>query len=133
MKLLIIMLLLVLSSCSQKQAQPIEKPIEKPMVMGSTYPSYVTTATFKDSINNLRIQVTAATQATANAINQLTALQKQVNTNQSQMYDGFHEFYIRTDKLDSLRIASNSDTLGVDIRLGKIIQLRKNYQLITIP
>jgi hypothetical protein len=129
MKLIIIILLLVLSSCSQKQAQPIEKP----MVMSATYTSYVSTTTFKDSINNLRIQVAAATQATANAINQLTALQKQVNTNQSQMYDGFHEFYIRTDKLDSLRIASNSDTLGVDIRLGKIIQLRKNYQLITIP
>jgi basic membrane lipoprotein Med (substrate-binding protein (PBP1-ABC) superfamily) len=124
MKLIIIILLLVLSSCSQKQAQPIEKP----MVMSATYTSYVSTTTF----NTLQAQVTAlAAQLTAlNAVN--ATLQKQVSDNQNIMRTMFHEFYIRTDRLDSLRIA-DSDTLGIDSKFGKIIQLRRNYQLITTP
>jgi basic membrane lipoprotein Med (substrate-binding protein (PBP1-ABC) superfamily) len=124
MKLIIIILLLVLSSCSQKQAQPIEKP----MVMSATYTSYVSTTTF----NTLQAQVTAlAAQLTAlNAVN--ATLQKQVSDNQNIMRTMFHEFYIRTDRLDSLRI-SDSDTLGIDSKFGKIIQLRRNYQLITTP
>jgi hypothetical protein len=109
MKKIIIILLVSLAGCSNQTTPELDVP------MGSSVPNYVSTAAF----NALQTQ--------------FTALQKQVNANQSQMYDGFHEFYIRTDKLDSLRIASNSDTLGVDPKIGRIIQLRQHYQLITTP
>jgi hypothetical protein len=116
MKKIIIILLVSLAGCSNQTTPELDVP------MGSSLPSYVSLTAF----NALQAQVASLTA-------QVTALQKQVNTNQSQMYDGFHEFYIRTDKLDSLRIASNSDTLGVDPKIGRIIQLRQHYQLITTP
>jgi hypothetical protein len=109
MKKIIVILLVSLAGCSNQTTPEFDVP------MGGSLPNYVSLTAFN------------ALQA------QFIALQKQVNTNQSQMYDGFHEFYIRTDKLDSLRIASNSDTLGVDPKIGRIIQLRQHYQLITTP
>ena len=104
--------------------------IQKPMVMGATYTTNVSTPTFNATINNLQSQITACKSKAFLQDSLITALQKQVNVNQNQMYLYALEFYTRTDELSIL--VQMKDTVQF-IGNVKIDSISPHYKIITLP
>ena len=128
MKKLLFLSTIYLIGCGDPK--PVEAPMPAERQMSTILVSNVSTTTFNAAISKLQSQITACNSKAFLQDSTITALQKQVNINQNQMYSYALEFYTRTDELYKLvRVKDTAQIIG-NVTIDSI---SPHYKIITLP